>query len=806
MSMALSSDHNAMMAEQAEELCFHCHSPLPLQEPAGGHPHILIDGHNRLLCCTSCLAAVQFIQELNLDSYYQYREQCGGTGAAANATVAPDEIQLQQAVQSIGDSKKRLNLLIPDLRCVACVWLLEQVLGKHPGVLDIGVNYATRRLQVDFDERTNASELARQINQLGYSARADLPDAARNAYAENRRSLLLRIGIAGIGMMQVMMFALASYLAQGEMESSLETLMRWASLALATPIVLYSAWPFHRGAWYAIKHRTLAMDVPVSLAILSAWVLSVFSTLTQGHEVYFDTATMFTFFLLLGRFAELVARHHFQQSQDLLLHLLPDSARKQDLIQNTFVSVAINSLQVGDVVQVLPGETVPADGIVVGGHSSVSEAAFTGEPLPLSKQAGARVLAGSINHDGDLLIEVTSTVDDSVLMQISRLNDQAANWRPQWAQLADRTSRWFVAAVLLISVGAGVFWYMAGSSSYFVIALTVLVVSCPCALSLATPVAYSVACTTLQRAGVVLRHGAFLERAAETTMVVFDKTGTLTEASVQVTGIDALQEISAQECFELASALEAISDHPIALAFDAPHTFVVEDALVFPGQGVQGRIGGHLYRVGLPAFALDQPDADPSMRVMLTRDFKPLANFQLHDRIRADAKTTVERLHSNGLQTALLTGDASMSADSIREQFGIDLVHTGLSAEDKVTLLRELQQHHRVMMVGDGVNDTAAMAAADTSFALSPRDSFVQNAADAVMVGNNTGTLAAVLALAKRSRRIIRQNIMWSICYNFSVIPLALVGLVPPWLAALGMSLSSLLVVGNAGRLRRMPS
>jgi len=808
MSMALSRSHNEVaLAGKTEELCFHCHSPLPAVEPAGGHPSIVIDGQNMQLCCPSCLAAVQFIRELKLDSYYQYREQCGGSSISGKSAELPDNVRLQQATRTLPNGNTRLSLLVPDLRCVACVWLLEQVLGKHQGVVDISVNYATRRLQVEFDNNTSASELAQQVSQLGYSIRADLPDAAREAFTATRRSLLLRIGVAGIGMMQVMMFALASYLANGDMDTSLQTLMRWASLALATPVVFYSAWPFHRSAWYALKHKTLVMDVPVSLAILSAWILSVFGTLSRGHEVYFDTATMFTFFLLLGRFAELLARHHFQQSQDLLTHLLPESARRKTADQQTFEPVDINSLQTNDLVQVLPGETIPADGLVISGSSSVSEAAFTGEPMPLLKQAGARVLAGSVNHDGELVIRVKCPIDDSVLMQISRLNEQASNWRPQWAQLADRTASWFVAAVLLTSLGAGVFWYLAGSSSYFVIALTVLVVSCPCALSLATPVAYSVACTSLQRAGVVLRHGAFLERAAATTLVVFDKTGTLTEATVQVTGVDVLQDISADECFALASALETISEHPIARAFDAPHKHVITNAQIVPGQGVEGEIDGRLYRIGLPSFALGQDEAsNETSRVILTRDHQPLARFHLVDRVRDDAASTIQTLQQKGIKTALLTGDTSLSANQVSDLFGIEQVHTGLTPHAKVEVLRELQKHHFVMMVGDGVNDTAAMAAADTSLAICPRDSFVQNAADAVMTGSRTSMIASILDLAHRCRHIIRQNVSWSILYNFSVIPLALAGLVPPWLAALGMSLSSLLVVANASRLRWMPA
>jgi P-type Cu2+ transporter len=793
-------------------LCFHCQSPVP----ARSNITVPIAGKAQPLCCTSCLAAVQFIHELDLDAYYQYRDQCGVSTAADMNSLAPDNTRLLKAMIQLKDGRQQLSLLIPDLRCVACVWLLEQVLGKQPGVSEITVNYATRRLRVVFDQQTSAMDIANKIHGLGYSVRADVPDAARDAFSESRRSLLIRLGVAGIGMMQVMMFALASYLSNGSMEAEYEALMRWASLALTTPVVFYSAWPFHRAAWFALRHRSLIMDVPVSLAILSAWLVSVINTLNNGHEVYFDTASMFTFFLLIGRYAELLSRYHFQQSQDLLEHLLPDNATRLEPLPDNAVdthtvnysTVPLHQLKAGDLLRVLPGETIPADGYVEQGHSGVSEAAFTGEPLPQLKQAGARVLAGSINHDGELLIRVKCSADEFVIRQIARLQDKAGAYRPRWAQLADRTAQWFVALVLLIAGAAAAFWYQAGSADFVIIALTVLVVSCPCALSLATPVAYSVACTSLRKAGIVIKNGAFLERAASTSAVVFDKTGTLTEASLTVSRIVA-SGADKDQCFAIASALESVSNHPVAMAFDAPHQLTPVNSNVVAGCGVQGDINGHHYRIGLPEFALDtnQPavqQPDGGHWILLSRDFEALAWFCLQDKVREDAAATVSALNAQGITTAVLTGDRSMSAADIRTLFGISVVHTGMSPEDKLDVMRQMQGSADVMMVGDGINDVAAMAAADTSLAVTPRDSFVQNSADAILLNSTLMTLPRTLRFARKCRRVIRQNILWSVAYNFTVIPFALMGMVPPWLAALGMSLSSVLVVSNAGRLRRM--
>jgi Cu2+-exporting ATPase len=818
---SLVTDSARMITDNAaQRQCFHCQSPVPSRLDL----YVTIDGHRQPLCCISCQAAVQFIYDLNLESYYQYRDQCSTNMVAGKNTTNAEYSRLNKALTTLADGRQQLMLLIPDLRCVACVWLLEQVLGREAGVSEVNVNYATRRLRVVFDNRHSPATLAKLIEGLGYSVRADLPDASREAFTQTRRSLLLKMGIAGIGMMQVMMFAFGDYMSGGEMEAEFLALLRWASMALTTPVVLYSAWPFHRAAWFAIKNRTLTMDVPVSLAIVSAWLLSIFNTLTNGVEVYYDTACMFTFFLLIGRYSELLSRFHFQQSQDLLQHLLPDSVLRathpetiDDISFSTTERVALETLAAGDVLLVMPGETIPADGLVLRGHSGVSEAAFTGEAIPQPKQPGARVLAGSVNHDGELLVRVKCEPGEFVIRQIARLNDQAGAWRPRWAQLADLTASGFVAAVLLIAAAAGIYWYQAGSADYLVIMMTVLVVSCPCALSLATPVAYSIATTTLRKYGVVIKHGAFLERAADTTAVVFDKTGTLTEANLHITDIvlanaDALHGIPdpQQMCMSLASALEAGSEHPIAHAFNAHHALLVSNNKVVPGYGVSGDIDGHHYRLGLAEFALPEPDMRTPQPpgsghwIVLSRQQQALAWFCLQDTPRAEASAIVRTLHRQGLRTAVFTGDRSMQADTIRTLFGIRDIRTGMSPADKVNAIRDLQQSARVMMVGDGINDTAAMAAADSSLAVTPRDSFVQNSADATLLSGSLRMLPAILVFSRKCRRIIRQNVTWSVVYNFTVIPLTLMGLVSPWLAALGMSLSSVLVVSNAGRLRWM--
>ena len=842
--------------------CYHCRALMPVATALT----LQVEGQTRLLCCSGCVAAVQFINALDLQSYYDFRDKCapvaGLTAHAAGAAQTLPELAFADAIEELPDGRRALRLLIPDLRCAACVWLLEQVLGRQPGIEQVQVSFASRRLRVEFNPAAGMSvpAIAQLVQRLGYQPEPDLPDAGRQSFASHQRNMLIRLGVAGIGMMPVMMFALPAYLAGGAFGAAQgvalgvaevgvagvvaasnagaidplgAALLRWASLALSTPVVFYSALPFHRGAWYALRHRSLSMDLPVSIAILAAFLLSVVNTLSQAREVYFDTACMFTFFLLLGRYVELQSRRHFQESQGLLSKLLPLTVRRVN--SSNEETVPLRNVDVGDLLRVLPGETIPADGVVVSGSSSVSDSAFTGEPLPSVRQPGARVLAGATNHDGELVIRARTQPQDFVLAQINRLFEQASQYRPQWSRLADRAASWFIGAVLVLAAAAGIFWELRGADNALIIALTVLVVACPCALSLATPVASTVATTTLRRRGVVIRNGAFLERAAATSAVVFDKTGTLTEAQLHIDRIVPLHTLDSQACLAIATALERHSHHPIARAFVTDTALTASAMVTVPGQGVEGVVAGVHYRLGLAAYAwpgldssgaarsplsalstlasLSPPAQDDGLWVLLTAE-TPLAWFRLQDVLRADASRTVSTLRKQGITTAIFSGDSSAAGRRLAESLGVDQCRTGQTPEQKIAAVRALRAGalkngtsagtQRVMMIGDGVNDAGAMAAADTSIAISPRDVLVQNSADATLLNPNLSLVPDVLRFARRTRRIIRQNVGWSLAYNLSVIPVALLGLLPPWLAALGMSLSSLLVVLNAWRLRRM--
>jgi Cu2+-exporting ATPase len=755
-------------------------------------------------------------------------------GSASRAAAQARRLDYSDSLTTDG-KVTRLSMRVPDIRCAACSLNIERHLGLLPQVLFVATNLADKRVVVDFispqlpDNETSAAlpddefiAIVDAVEQLGFTPVPDRLNLAQAAIAQERKSMLGRLGVAGIGMMQVMMFAFTGYLAgPAGIEPAYEGLMRWSSLLIATPIALYSAMPFYMGAWRDLRHRQLGMDVPIAIAILTAYGLSAVNTLLHENAVYFDSVTMFTFLLLLGRYIELGSRQKYQLSQNLNDHLLPTTVQ----IESAQTSadglalaaagaavdiVALNTIKVGSRVRVPAESVIPIDGIVIAGSSSVSEAAFTGESLSQVKLPGMPVLAGSQNLDAELLVECTAVYDDFVLSRISALYRQSSLYKPSFAVIADRIARYFVGFILFVTLGSAFYWLQAGSSEWFSIALSVLVVSCPCALSLATPVAYTVAISALRQAGVVVRHGALLERLAEVNEMILDKTGTLTTGIVTLVQTHLLNpDLSVDGVRGIAAALERGSRHPIARAFQIESHILASDITVDPGEGVSGIVDGQRYWLGRGDYAggagLSPPD-DAGIWVLLGAD-QPLAWFQLSDQPRPEARAVVQRLRQTGLKLSILTGDAMNEARRLGEMLGITEIHASMKPDAKVSVVRQRQdQGARVVMVGDGVNDAAAMASAHASVAVSPVDVIVQEAADATLLNSNLMSLPILVEFSKKVRRIIRQNIGWALIYNGTVIPLAVAGLLQPWMAALGMSVSSLLVVLNANRLRTVRS
>ncbi|MBA4727156.1 MAG: heavy metal translocating P-type ATPase [Pseudomonas sp.] len=794
--------------------CYHCGLPVP----AGSHFQARVLGETRALCCPGCQAVAEAIVKGGLESYYQHRSD-----TAVNPQALPQELgeelalydrqDVQQPfVQHQGDLAST-SLMIEGISCAACGWLIERHLRNVRGVAEASLNLSNHRLNVRWsDSELPLSELLAELRRIGYAAhpyRAD--EAAERLANENRRSLR-QLGVAGLLWMQVMMATMATWPEFNlDLSESFFVTLRWTALLLTTPIVFYCCTDFFKGALRDIRTRHLTMDVSVSLAIGGAYVAGIWSTITGQGELYFDAVGMFALFLLAGRYLERRARERTAAATAQLVNLLPASCLRLDA-QGHSSRILLSELQLGDQVLVQPGGLIPADGTIVSGQSSVDESLLTGEYLPLPRGAGDAVTAGTLNVEGPLTIEVQALGDDTRLSAIVRLLERAQADKPKLAELADRVAQWFLLVVLVVATVVGLVWWQIDPQRAFWIVLALLVATCPCALSLATPTALTTATGTLHKLGLLLTRGHVLEGLNQIDTVVFDKTGTLTEGRLTLSAIHPLGALDADACLALAAALENRSEHPIARAFGrAP--LPAESVETVPGLGLVGSVDGRVLRIGQPSFVAEgygnPPPSIPGelgQWLLLGDDQGALAWLVLDDRLRDDAPALLDACRGRGWKTLLLSGDSSPMVGQIAAELGIDQAEGGLTPAAKLARLQALQaQGHRVLMLGDGINDVPVLAAADISVAMGSATDLAKTSADAVLLSNRLGSLAQSFEVARRSRRIIIENLVWASLYNGLILPFAAIGWVTPLWAALGMSASSLLVVLNALRLTRLP-
>ncbi|MNM74125.1 putative copper-importing P-type ATPase A [compost metagenome] len=596
-----------------------------------------------------------------------------------------------------------------------------------------------------------------------------------------------------------------------DLSPELHAILRWVAMFLTTPIVFYSCQPFFRGAVRDIRTRHLTMDVSVSLAIGGAYLAGIWTAVTGTGDLYFDAVGMFALFLLAGRYLERRARERTAAATAQLVNLLPASCLRLDE-NGQSTRILLTELHLGDRVLVQPGAVLPADGLIVEGQSSVDESLLTGEYLPQPRQPGDSVTGGTLNVDGPLIVEVRALGKDSRLSTIVRLLERAQSDKPRLAEVADRAAQWFLLTLLLLAAVVGLYWWQHDSSRAFWVVLAMLVATCPCALSLATPTALTAATGALHKLGLLLTRGHVLEGFKHIDTVIFDKTGTLTEGRLTLRAIRPLNGLDSDQCLALVAALENRSEHPIARAFGrAPKA--AEQVETHPGLGLEGLVEEQRLRIGQPAFvcALSGTDApalpdEPGQWLLLGNVAGPLAWIVLDDRIRDDAPALLEACRARGWKTLLLSGDNSAMVASVARELGIDEAHGGLRPDDKLAVLRELhQQGRRVLMLGDGVNDVPVLAAADISVAMGSATDLAKTNADAVLLSNRLDSLVHAFALARRTRRVIIENLVWAGLYNGLMLPFAALGWLTPVWAAVGMSISSLTVVLNALRLTRVP-
>ena len=802
--------------------CFHC--GLPVADDTFG---ISVEGVSHATCCRGCQAVAQTILDSGLGAYYRTR-------AALPAPPRPeDDVPQALGVYDFPEvqrgfvrtdashpHEREAAVLLERITCAACVWLIERSVSQQPGVLGIEVNYAARRARVRWDEReTRLSSIIAAIVALGYGAQPYDSARADDALRSERKSLLWRLFVAGFSMMQAMMYAIPVYVAADAMTADIEQLMRIAGLILTAPVVAWAATPFYAGAWREIARGRVGMDVPVAAGILIAFVASAGATVAAAGAVYFDSVSMFVFLLLGARYLELGARTRAAAEQDRLVRLAPATAERLDRFPDPrrTEQVAAAVLAPGDFVLVRPGAAIPADAVVVDGESSADEALLTGESRAVRKARGDRVLGGSFNRASPLVVRVDRPSAESFLSGVVRLIDRAQGEKPRIAIAADRAARAFSGMVLVIAFAAAAAWYLIDPERALWITVAVLVVSCPCALSLATPAVLTAATGGLYREGVLVTRGHAIETLARATHFVFDKTGTLTDGSMRLVGVLPLGALDPAACVRLAAALESRSEHPIAKAVleaEDGRADACSEVRSVSGSGMEGIVAGARLRIGRPDFvaALSGsalPDvlaliSDRVSAVALGNEQGLIALLTFEEKLRPDARRVVFELERCGKKVALLSGDRRARVERLARDLGVTRVCAEATPELKVEFVRNLQGAGAVVaMIGDGVNDAPVLAQAQVSVALASGAELAQVSADIVLLSEHLGAFIRAHRHARFALRVIRQNLAWATAYNACALPLAAAGLVTPLAAAAGMSLSSVLVVANALRLVR---
>ncbi|WP_228894168.1 heavy metal translocating P-type ATPase [Pseudoduganella aquatica] len=805
--------------------CYHCGLPLG----GGERWPALIDGVEHDMCCPGCAAVAQAISDAGQSSYY--RERSGYAATAAQASLAPPELALYDnadprfAARDGNPADSEATLLVEGIRCAACVWLIERRLMQLPGVQHASMNVATERLQVRWHkDRCQPADILGALHAIGYQAWPY--DAARHSkqLQQAGRTLGRQLFVAGLSMMQVMMYVAPAYLAEdGTLDDSMAALMQWASLLLTLPAVCYSALPFFRGAWNSLRARALGMDLPVALGIAAAFGASCIATWRGHGDVYYDSVTMFIFLLLCSRYLELAARRKASAALERMQHGLPASAtRLPDWpLGRGGSTVAASALRAGHFILVKPGEAFAADCEIVEGQTSVDLSLLTGESAPQHRAPGASVPGGAINASAVVVARVDKPASDSTLSGLLKLIEGAGAEKPQLAQWADRAASRFVAGLLLFALTAFAWWSWHDAARAWPVAIAVLVVSCPCALSLATPSALAAATGRLLGKGVLIVRPHVLETLHRATHIVFDKTGTLTQGRPTVQRIDALGGTAASAALQVAAALEANSVHPIgrALLAAAGEAAVMArwnatDVQELPGQGLEGTVQGIRYRLGNATFVagiagaamLATPPGDSDgdgTPVYLGSGGAWIARFLLCDALRPDAQATVDYFRAQGKQLVLLSGDGEALTLRVARSLDIPLASGEFLPQQKLAYVQELQQEGAVVaMVGDGINDAAVLSAADVSFAMGSGAALAQAHADTVLMNGQLGAVADTARTAARTMAVMRQNLAWATLYNLTAIPAAALGYLNPWLSGAGMALSSAVVVLNALRLR----
>lgn len=790
--------------EGERKVCAHCLSTVPIERWS------LIDG--KWFCCHGCRLAWQILNEAGLGDFYSRRDwKEAGLPEGAFETRYTDE-ELARYVTASGPHAE-IGLLVEGVRCASCVWVMERLLLRRPGVVTARFSYSTRTARVRFDPAIiRPGEILALLSSIGYPARPFTPGEGERALAAERRGLLMRFGTAAFLSMQLMGASIGlygGYLRGMEAESHLY--LNWFSFAMATPVVFWCGWPFFAGSLRALKNRAADMDLLIGLGLFCSYSYSVYAMLIDA-EVYFDSAAAIVTFVLLGRLVEAGARVRSVSGITRLMKLKPDRAQKVD--GDRIDEVGADSLNPGDIILVRPGDGFPADGVVVDGSTEADESAVTGEPYPVARAVGDEVTSGTINLSAAVKVRVTASGAAAFISRIARLVEEAEARKPALATLADRVSAWFVPVVVILSALAFAGALLTGQvgGEALLRAVAVLVVACPCALGLATPLAVTAASARAGAAGLVFRGGDVVETLAGVDTVIFDKTGTLTAGKPAVTSITACG-VSEDEVLRLAALAEAGSSHPIAKGIiREARTRGVEaysaTSRAAPGRGIaldspEGRI-----LVGSREFLAGEGVSPPEaveregIEAWVALNGACVGVIHLEDVVRPEAAQAVKALHALGLKTVMLTGDRAEEAKKIADSVGLSEWRERLSPDGKAEAVADLRKGGaRILMVGDGINDAAALAGADVGCSMGGASDVAIDTADLILLRPDMGGVTEAISISRSTVRVIKQNLWWAFGYNGAALALAVTGLLAPLYAALAMAVSSVCVVLNSLRL-----
>ncbi len=815
------------MSDDAQTACTCFHCGLPLSDRT--HFSARLDGVQRQFCCFGCESVCKAIFDAGLEGFYQRTPE----GSLLAPPPEPpgdlkfydlDEVQAE-FITELRDLRD-IHLLVEGIHCAACVWLIERSLMRQEGVLTANVNLSGRRLHLRWDNRRiSLSQVLQRLAEIGYRAVPYDPEAAEGAIKKQNRALLFRMAFAGFAMMNLLWVSIALY--SGADKGEFRSLFYWVGFALATPTLFYSGWPFLKGTWSGLRQLRLGMDLPIAIGATSTWLYSVYVTLNPSAtgEVYYDTVVNFLFVILLGRHLESLSKRHAVAATQRLLNLQPRVASV--LREGREQTVPVRSIKTGERVLIRPGASIPVDGCVLDGYSTVDESMLSGESQPVKKQPGAQVSAGTINIQGALTVEVQGTLRNTALGRIISLVEQAQASKAPIQCLADRIVPWFVAATLLLATLTFVYWLQQDFEQALMAATSVLIITCPCAFGLATPMAIAVASGLGARNGILVKNGEVLETLSAITHFVFDKTGTLTEGRMSVSTVLVQDEIDRDTLLTRVAILESHSEHSIARAIirqaeqaalklnSAELTYFHNE----PGYGVTGKISGIRLDCGTRAWLEKRnvslaPDllvraqdyeAQGISCVHVAQAGQHVAVIVIADRLRAEAKPLINALRQEGIKMTLLSGDRQRVAEAIaRELGGMEFIAEVLP-QDKDAVIQTLQARgERVAMVGDGVNDAPALIRADVGIAVGSGTDVSMDCADIILMQNDLKKISLAVKLSRRTLKTIHQNIGISFAYNSIMVPLAMMSFITPLVAAISMPISSLLVIGNAARIRTL--